>query len=230
MEVTPLAWDSSFFGLRIGKAVLSSENDAEARMRRESRLREMFDLIYVFSNQDVFSLDPAILHANKKVNYKKLLDGTDASHPSVKEWDSRTTTQDLVDLALESGKYSRFKRDQRFPIGSFERLYSKWIEQSVSHVIATHVFCYFVEDKPRGLVTLDIRGNAGDIGLVAVDKNFQHRHIGSALLHHACQFAYQQGIDTITVPTQFTNRPACLFYESLGFSIDSIINVWHWWL
>ena len=230
MEVKPLAWDSSFFGLRIGRADLSSEREGAALMRMKGQLEKEYDLIYVFSAPDVPFSSPSLRLADKKVWYRKTLDGTDPIHPAVREWSSGDTTPELVELALESGRFSRFKTDSRFPAGSFERLYTRWIEQSVAHAIASHVFCYYVDETPRGLVTLDIREDAGDIGLVAVGEKYQHRHIGSALLHHVFRYAFQQGVRTMTVPTQSANRPACLFYEKLGFSLESTVNIWHWWL
>ncbi len=230
MEVTPLAWDSSFFGLRIGKVLLISEDDREELIRMKGQLETRYDLIYVFSDKDFSFPSPSIRLVDKKVSYRKMLDGTDAYHTAVKEWLSGETTPELVALALESGLYSRFRLDSRFPAGSFERLYTRWIEQSVSHALATNVFCYFSKDMPIGLVTLDVRKDLGSIGLVAVNRHFQHKHIGSSLLGHVCAYAYQQGVRSMTVPTQYSNRPACSFYEKMGFQPCSIENVWHWWL
>ncbi len=230
MEITTLTWDSSFFGLRIGKVVVSTEDEAEKLMLMKDQLRDEYDLIYLFSELDIFFHSSSIRPVDKKITYRKILDGTDVCLNSIKEWTSKSITPVLKSLALESGQFSRFKIDSRFPPGSFERLYTKWIEQSVLHVIANHVFCYFVGDVPRGLVTLNTRDQYGNIGLVSVDRKFQMRHIGSDLLHHVCGFAFQQGVRTLFVPTQYANKSACLFYEKMGFSRSTVVNIWHWWL
>ena len=43
MEIVPLHWDSDFFGLRIAKAVIASEEDIVALSRQEGELRNHFD-------------------------------------------------------------------------------------------------------------------------------------------------------------------------------------------
>jgi dTDP-4-amino-4,6-dideoxy-D-galactose acyltransferase len=230
MVVTPLIWDSSFFGIRIGKATISSKEEAEALMRMAGQLRNAYDLIYVFSDMDLVFPSPALRLVDKKATYLKTLHGTDSFHPSAKEWTSGETTTELEYLAWESGQYSRFKTDSRFPAGSYERLYSRWIGQSVRHVIATNVFYFQLDGKPRGLVTLNAKDESGSLGLVSIDKEYQHRHIGSALIHHVCAYSYQRGIRTLSVATQTSNIPACRFYERMGFSLESAVNVWHWWL
>jgi dTDP-4-amino-4,6-dideoxy-D-galactose acyltransferase len=230
MTVTPLIWDSTFFGLRIGRTTISSEDDAATLIQMTDQLKKEFDLIYVFSNTDVIFPLKSVPLVDTKITYKKTLGDMGVIHPSVREWTVKNTSPELVNLALESGHYSRFKIDNRLPIGSFERLYTSWIEQSVKHIIATNVFCYYVDTIPRGLATLNIRKDSGNLGLVSIDRDYQHRHIGSALISHVCTFAYQHGARTLSVATQSSNIPACRFYERMGFTLESAVNVWHWWL
>ena len=142
----------------------------------------------------------------------------------------RDVTDDLLHLALVSGKYSRFKLDRQFPAGSYERLYSRWIEQSVNHAMASEVFCYMVDGVPRGLVTLDNKNGIGCIGLVAIHEDFQKRGIGSVMMRHVVAYSIMSGLEKLSVATQLGNAAACRLYEKIGFEIESIIDVWHWWL
>lgn len=231
MNVKRLDWDSDFFGLRIGRVDIASEEESMMLASQANSLKESFDLIYIFARHGL------AFHGYdaKLVDEKTVYTLSDlpclGEENNVIVWDrARGMTNDLLHLALVSGQYSRFRLDNRFPAGSYERLYSRWIEQSVNQALATEVFCYMVEDVPRGLVTLDRKNGTGTIGLVAIHENFQHRGIGSAMLQYVIAYSKKKQVNHLVVATQLENRPACKLYEKSGFKVQSITDVWHWWL
>ena len=230
MVIIPLHWDSDFFGMRIAKANVSSEEDLVWLSRQENDLRNQFDLIYIFSDLNVaIPFKGAKLVDRKAVFSTSNLDPFETC-PAVKYWESLETPDSLISLALISGKYSRFKTDRHFPTGSYERLYTCWIEQSINRTIATDVFCYMVEDTPRGLLTLDCRGSMSVVGLVAVDEDCQHQGIGTSLIRHAVSYVHKHQGTRLSVATQLDNDPACRLYRKCGFSLESVTKIWHWWL
>ena len=230
MDIVPLLWDSDFFGMRIAKAIVSSEEDLVRLSRQENDLRSHFDLIYIFSGLD----QPIPFKGARLVDEKAVFSTSDLKQseacPAVKRWESLETPDSLISLALVSGKYSRFKTDRQFPAGSFERLYTCWIEQSVNGAIATDVFCYMDKDIPRGLLTLDCHSGMDVIGLVAVDDKIQHQGIGTALIRHAVSYVHKHQGTRLSVATQLDNDPACRLYRKCGFSLESVTKIWHWWL
>ena len=231
MNVERLSWDSEFFGLRIGRAFVRSLEDGFTLVGQKEALKDDYDLVYVFGNQGVeFSYEDAKL-VDQKVVYALSEFPRFETDKNVELWDvNKPVTETLLYLALVSGKYSRFKLDNQFPSGSYERLYSRWIEQSVNHSLATEVFCYMSNDVPTGLVTLDIKDGVGAIGLVAIDEHCQHRGVGTAMMRHVISYAQKQSCKKLSVATQFDNHPACRLYEKVGFKVESMTNVWHWWL
>lgn len=230
MKIFPLGWDSEFFRLRIAKAIVASGEDIIALSAQEGKLREQFDLIYIFSEPGL-----EIPFKQARLVDKKTVFYFPASlrfniNPSIEEWRSLDTTEDLLSLALISGKYSRFKTDIFFPTGSYERLYTQWIKQSVNKTIATEVFCYMIDQTPRGLLTLARKNGNNSIGLVAVDEDYQHRGIGTALVRHAVSYVHDHSSGGIYVATQMDNEPACQLYSKCGFFQESVNYIWHWWL
>lgn len=229
MEIVPLHWDSDFFGLRIAKVAIASEEDFVALSRQKEELRRHFDLIYVFSELELeMPFENASL-VDRKAVYTLTAPKSFVVDSAIKRWESPIASDSLVSLALVSGKYSRFKLDKNFPAGSYERLYTRWIEQSVNKSMATDVFCYMLDDAPRGLVTLDLRGGHGVIGLVAVDEDYRHRGIGTALIRHAISYVHAFHGERLSVATQMDNEPACRLYSGCGFSLESVTKIWHWW-
>lgn len=230
MEIIPLHWDSDFFGLRIAKANVASEEDICTLSRQEYNLRNHYDLIYIFSEPKLeIPFEKARL-VDRKAVFSLSVPKHFEIDSNIITWDSSSTSDSLISLALVSGKYSRFKLDMGFPVGSYERLYTRWIEQSVNKSMATDIFCYLMDGSPRGLVTLDFHDRQGIIGLVAVDERYQHRGIGSALIRHAISHVHELQGERLSVATQMDNGSACRLYSRCGFSLESITKVWHWWL
>lgn len=231
MSVEKLVWDSDFFNLRIGRADIVSKEDHKVLVSQKEALKEDFDLVYVFSSHGLgFPAANAKL-MDEKVVYALIDMSYSEPNRNVTLWDcGKGTTDDLLHLALVSGQYSRFKLDESLPTGSYERLYTRWIEQSVNGVLATEVFCYMVDEIPRGLVTLDIKNGIGVIGLVAIYEDFQHRGIGMAMMQHVIHYTWMKQCSKLSVATQLDNIPACRLYEKSGFLVESITDVWHWWL
>lgn len=231
MKVRKLDWDSEFFGMRIGRAEVSTEEDAVALAGKRDILKDDYDLVYIFEDHGLGFCSPQAKLVDEKVVYT-LRDASQAEfNNDIKIWDARQgVTEDLLHLALVSGKYSRFKLDKAFPKGSYERLYTRWIEQSVNRTIATEVFCYMIDNAPKGLITLERKDGVGTIGLVAIHEEWQNRGVGSLMMRHVIKCAQQSGCEQFSVATQFNNLPACKLYEKNGFIIDSVTDVWHWWM
>lgn len=231
MNITKLIWDSEFFGLRIGRVKVLTKEDCEVLTSQMSKLNKDFDLLYIFSAHGLYINVPGATLVDEKVVYKTEEPLIGEFCPHIRLWDEAIgVTNKLRHLALESGCYSRFNLDKRFPKGSYERLYSRWIEQSVNHHIASEVFCYMKDEAPRGLITLNHKNDNGVIGLVAVHEDYINLGIGSEMMQHVFKYAGEYQIHRIVVATQLKNIPGCRFYEKNGFVVESITDVWHWWL
>ena len=120
MNVERLSWDSSFFGLRIGRSFVGSIEDCCALAAQKDRLKADYDLVYVFGNQGVtFCCEGATL-VDRKMVYTLSECSAVGSDDNVVLWDCDKPVSDaLLHLALVSGKYSRFKLDNQFPSGGY---------------------------------------------------------------------------------------------------------------
>lgn len=137
-------------------------------------------------------------------------------------------TQDLLELAIRSGSYSRFKRDERLA-GKFEEMYRLWITKSVKRMLADEVFVICDADQIAGMVTVKIENAVGRIGLIAVDLAHQGQRIGRKLLAKADQWYAANNLTRAEVVTQLANQAACRFYEKNGYHLHSVVYVYHVW-
>lgn len=229
MTISCLQWDSNFFGLRIGKAEIYSVDDIESLQNMELELRNQYDLIYIFNciNKKV---DFATL-VDVKVDYAKTVEAKEYN-THVHSYENNSCTEQLYRLSLISGQHSRYNIDKKFPEGSYEALYRRWIEQSVCKNLADDVLVYIDNSIEYGMVTYRINkeDNTARIGLVAVDDMIQGKGIGSSLVSSLENLLNKQGIDKLYVSTQEDNNKACMWYEKNGFSVDSKVEIYHWWI
>jgi len=137
---------------------------------------------------------------------------------------------DIEDLAIQSGEYSRFAVDKRFPREKFLDLYKIWINRSLCKEIAEEVFVIREGERVVGIVTLGNNTGRGDIGLIAVDRNYRGKGYGEKLVRAAQRWFMEHGYKIGQVVTQGINSPACNLYEKCGYSIEDVKYFYHFWI
>ncbi len=219
-----LDWDSDFFNLTVGELeydLASKPIDTIA-----------FDLIYVKTQND-FNLEiPGYIptFSETKIVFAKKLKEQSISFENCKSCTETTYyLADLEALAFESGKYSRFKLDEKFEKGKFEELYQKWVSNSLSFQFATDVIVYKSNETIAGFVTYKIHPTFATVGLLAVSPTFQGKGIGGNLLSYIEKSLVSKGIFELQIPTQLVNQPACSFYKKRGYQIIEKTHIKHYW-
>ena len=155
------------------------------------------------------------------------------SEPSiiVAEYGHKTASSYLEDLAVQSGRYSRFNIDPRISRNRFEEMYKTWIRRSVSGEFAAKVLVVHGEGNSiSAMITLGCKNGRGDIGLVAVDSRWQGRGYATALMLEGLRYFVSQGYKHSQVVTQGNNVAACALYQKSGFVLEKSENVFHFWL
>ena len=232
-EIKHLQWDSDFFGMKIGQIVLNSLNNLSVLLTEAQN--SGYQLIYVFCIEKLEIDAETLEHFNgklvdRKLLYEKKIETVKEPLSIVSEYKSNFLTEELEQLAYESGNFSRFKSDNNFKEEDFNNLYKTWVLNSIKHQIADHVFVAKENDQIKGMVTLKINKKDGQIGLMAVSPDAQGKGYGKSLIS-ACEKKLSEiKIPKLEVPTQFNNKQACMFYEKCGFHIKSAINIYHFWL
>ena len=231
MEVRTLQWDSDFFGLQIGRADILSTEDALVFAARHEELKQQYDLLYIFDPNNIgFTANGARL-VDEKILYSKPCEPR-KQYSDISFFKQATPSDDLYRLALVSGGYSRFRLDERLPQGSYERLYTRWIENACPKEGTNKQILTFLDTNniAKGMITIDHQGELGHIGLVAVDTDAQHQGIGGKIMSTLDGYLFGLGVKSLEVPTQKANTDACRWYEKNGFTVQSRTQIYHWWL
>ncbi len=237
MSFELLEWDTRFFGIRTARicsAVMSAE-DLEKAL--DTLRRNEVQLVYWAS--DAFMDDKVVQWwggnlVDKKTTYFMDLNSADvdwgSAPASVFPYHPDMDAGPFVDLAIQSGRYSRFAVDPRFPREKFERLYRHWIIGSLRKEMAKEVLTVQEHGRTVGMVTLRERLSRGDIGLIAVDSEHRGRGYGTQLVRAAQRWFFEHGYAHAQVVTQADNVPACRLYEKCGYSVEKIQFFYHFWI
>ena len=229
-----LEWDSDFFGYPVGRVVFDDDGLASVDMVFLEIKSSRYRLVYLFASPSVNPLNVKITDkggvlTDQKVVFSKITEPHLTFKNVVKEYEFNTPSVRVVKLGLIAGQFSRFRLDKNFMNREFEKLYTRWITDSVSQKIALKTLVALSGQETTGIITLGEKDGYADIGLVAVDSRFSGIGIGTDLVQYAENFAYNLNFNTIKVVTQLQNRPACNLYEKCNFKSESITNVYHFW-
>lgn len=226
-----LQWDSDFFGLRIGRTDIASNEEWSMLQQEAFALRKQYDLIYVFSDQELPTETNGMRLVDTKTIYAKSIDSSAIMPATIERYQESVPNDDLYRLALVSGVYSRFRLDDKLPVDSYERMYRCWIEQSIIGNVADCVFFHRTNKSIDGMITLKVSGMEANLGLMAVDYQSQGRGIATMLIKAVEAYLHHRtNIRVLKVATQWANKPACHLYEKNGFVVEEKTNIYHWWL
>ncbi len=230
--IEKLSWDSEKFQLEIGKFQANEKEDLNRFLLSD---KSAFDLIYIFcspalsqSESDWFSNQNLSL-LDRRQNFIRQVPDDERIETDPKIRPVSSLSDELLDLAFQSGTHSRFKTDKRLDPGIFKMLYRTWITRSVNKEIALEVFGYFEGETLVGLITYGIKNNAGDVGLISVDSSQRGKGLGKKLINRVIAQTQKDGLNTLTVATQGLNTGAIGFYQSCGFRVAGEVDVYHFW-
>lgn len=227
-----LDWDSSFFGYDVYKIEGFTNNDFKIDELFKNLKTKGAKLIYWFTKQPInFQSHHRALLADIKVDYSR------TSSPGIVDnqitsYSGAEPLVQLLNLAIASGEYSRFKTDPRFKYTEFERLYHEWVINSISKEMADDVLIFQGDTKVEGFVTYTFiaEKKMSRIGLIAVDESSRGKSIGKKLVDAVLFKTSAKGFNCVNVFTQKANSSACLFYEKCGFRVAEETFIYHIWL
>ncbi|EDQ85413.1 uncharacterized protein MONBRDRAFT_29305 [Monosiga brevicollis MX1] len=149
-----------------------------------------------------------------------------------------------VDLSMTDNSNSRMAGTIEYrPFADEAELgrLTELIEHDLSEPYSAFTYLYFIRNWPQlchlaydgdrmvGVVICRLTHHKsgtlrGYIGMLAVDKDYRKRGIGSALTRQALETMRNMEADEIVLETEIVNSGAIRLYESLGFVRDKFLN------
>lgn len=221
-----LKWDSQFFNRKVGEVELNSNNITFLPLND-------YELIYLKHSGHVELHIENFKHTltDSRVVFKRTLKPCNSTIRDENiSWVSSTDDKYILyDLAIESGRFSRFNLDPFIDKKDFTRLYKIWIDDSISQKISDGFLVYKIENRIKGFVTFKLESGFGLIGLLAV--NFEERNlgIGRRLIKAVEMQLLKNDVNELRVETQTQNEIACQFYLKNEFRNFSFYQIEHFW-
>lgn len=134
--------------------------------------------------------------------------------------------QGVRSLAAYSFSYSRFHLDPLIPDEKANQIKASWAENFFSGGRGDSMVVASVDGKIAGFLQLLHSGKALVIDLIAVDRKFRRKGIGSGMISFA-QNAIK-GFKRVRVGTQLANLPSIRMYERLKFILVNAFYVFHY--
>ncbi|MBL7929257.1 MAG: GNAT family N-acetyltransferase [Bacteroidia bacterium] len=233
-----LEWDSNFFGFPIALIQKDVLGENELSMALSQLKNQGVKCVYwPASAQHPELINFACKQNGKlvdtKILYSRSLAGftfTYAEKLYISPYTSDEPDVQLKQLALASGIYSRFLKDERFGSKNFEKLYLQWITDSVKKKIALEVFVSRFQNDFTGMITVGGKDGIGKIGLVAISEKYRGVGIGNMLMEYTLMWFNKKRYNKVEVATQKENQAACSLYAKFGFSPEKTYNYFHFWL
>ena len=103
---------------------------------------------------------------------------------------------------------------------------SPWGEDDFKYELESNlystVFVDEFDDNIVGYVGIWIIFEQAQITTLGVDKSYQHKHIGQALLVHAMEVAVEKHAELMSLEVRISNIAAQNLYRKLGFKTETI--------
>jgi dTDP-4-amino-4,6-dideoxy-D-galactose acyltransferase len=234
-----LEWDSGVFGFPVARLQATEDRSAMTAAIANAKGAGVRLMYLLTESGDIAAAAGAMggTLISERVTFVRAVTvpDTEAIAPMdrsvvVEPWTGTSVTPELLHLARDAGRYSRFRVDSRIPGEVFERIYDAWITNSVNGQIAEVVMVTRDASSLLGLVTVGVKDGRGDIGLLAVHEKARGRGLGRALVRASLDWAMRRQLHEAQVVTQRANVAACRLYESCGYFLDRGEHVIHFWL
>ena len=226
-----LSFDSSILGISVASIIPNNISGEELGLVLEYLKKIGVELVYLENHEELVAYRTNLICKmnlyslcleNNDINLKENIEITDAS------LDNLSDLQKLAELILVN---SRFSKDRFFPKIAAQKIYQKWVLNSLNGQVAKKVLVYKKCGKILGFITLIDNYPVGRVGLVAVDSDAQNRGIGYELLLKVQKILKRMKFPILQIKTQSDNSAACYLYsKKLNASLLEQTFVYHFWL
>jgi ribosomal protein S18 acetylase RimI-like enzyme len=232
---TVAAWDSAFFGRRIGRFELDRPGVADVEHAVAWAREQALDCLCALIDADAVASARALeRHGFGLMDVRLTLDrAAAAGEPRATEIEigepRAEDREGLLALARTSHRGTRFTEDPGFGAERAAELYSTWLGNALQEGDAL-VLVPRSAGRAGGYLTLHgLHGPVPHIGVLAVASDLQRRGVGRALVAEGLRRATARGASRVSVVTQGGNAAAVRFYERCGFEARRCQLWYHRW-
>jgi len=233
-----LDWDSEHFNKRIAQVTSSFLDQDDFKKVDHWCITNNIDCVYYLKDLSN-STESDIEESNNfrlvdtRVELKLKIENLPTEHQFNREIKvislGHQINNELLMISDKNINNTRFYNDTNFDQDLVKKMYQIWLKKSYNDPF-TAVVIAEIKNRIVGFITFKHgHEEISNIGLVAIDKNYQRLGIGKSIMNECIHLCYKQKKTRISVATQLNNQPAIKFYERIGFKVLRKSNWYHKW-
>jgi dTDP-4-amino-4,6-dideoxy-D-galactose acyltransferase len=232
ITLSPLDWDTKFFGVLSAKATLHtsvSQNQWE-KLKIEFKKYQFLSILNENSNPENTQLigrDTHAFLADINVQFEKNITTMSSVVPLNITIENCLKPNEQV-LKLAHFEYSRFLEDPELAKRGGSKLYLKWIMSCFEEKEKYFALSTNNNGDVNGFVLFSFTDLVCKIELIATSKG-EKKGIGTSLFKAVEDKSYKKGVNLIQVGTQIRNKQAMNFYHKVGCRQVGCHQIYHLW-
>jgi len=229
-----LEWDSVFFGIPCAKASLLRTLSSKQWEDLKSNFRKC-DFICIQNNDSnpensvKIGQETSSFLADVNIQFKKKL----TADPQISSWRNITISESLKydDELIEimNFKYSRFIDDEILRQRGGKEVYSNWLKNAFDKSGKYFAVHRDENNFVTGYLLFSFFEKNCTVELLNVKQGESGKGVGRHLIKTAESFAWERGMEEISVGTQIRNISAINFYNLTGFRQSGCHQIYHLW-
>jgi len=138
--------------------------------------------------------------------------------------------ESLYKISKEAYTTTRFHNDVNIPKELADEMQATWIKNCYKENLADEIIVVKKDKDICGYVACKKNSKIARIVLIAVDKNFRGKGIGSILIQECLKWCKKNQCKFLAAGTQLNNEIAIQFYQKIGFKLQNSVLSFHKWL
>ena len=237
MNLERLDWDSSFFGLSVGKLVIAASEEFDPDAFKDLAAAGGYDLIYVFALQRMLALEQTLPSKLDLVDIQLTMSQSfqrerfNGLTYAIRKTLSADELHQCYVIAEQTAKVSRFYREPLIGPDMTRQLYRQWVDNSLNTTFSDGLFLVKESDSVIGihLVKTELDARVGRCSVIGVEASSKRLNVGRRLWDQAFGYwAAESNIESCKVPFSLQNTESLNFHLKVGFNrVEEIKYIYH---
>lgn len=233
-----LEWDSTFFGIKIGKLIIEDEKHFNYTSFLEDVKRNDYKFVYVFKLNKMLSWGNVLKSNLRLVDIQPTMSmkfDRDLYKEVKYQLNNELTKEDLLGsykIAEETATVSRFYNEVLIGPLKTRELYRKWVDNALNKTFSDGLFLEKELDTVTGIhiIKTDLINKIGFFTLTGVNDNFKRQGLGKKLwIQSLGYWANESDIAIIKSPFSFQNSESLNFHLKMGFNkVEEVKYIYHY--
>ena len=238
MNIEYLKWDSSFFGIKIGRVNLENELTFNPDKFQHFAKYENFDLVYLIKYKEPISygaiMDTKLDLVDVSVTMRRRLQNDDSEKGqfSLRTSLSESELSDALKIASDTSAVSRFNKEVKIGVEKTKELYKKWVSNALLGIHSDGIFLESIKGKVVGIhmIRTDHENAIGYFTMTGVDPLHIGLGIGNRLWTQSFNYwSKMNSIVEIRSPFSICNHGSFNFHLKMGFDkVHEIRYIYHY--